>query len=105
MQEFCVRGVVRGGQIVLDVPLDLPDGTVLAVSELVRSPSEADKLKMLRLLNRLDLLDDPSWWQKVEPARAAYFEKLVLEAVEMRAAREAAASSEQQVSQARGNRE
>ena len=105
MQEFCVRGVVRGGQVVLEVPLDLPDGTVVTVSELANSPAEADKLKMLTLLNRLDLLDDPAWRQKVEPDRAAYFEKLVLEAAEMRAQREAAANAEQQMRQPRGTRE
>jgi hypothetical protein len=82
MQEFCVRGVVRGGQIVLEMPLDLPDGTVVTVSELVRSPSEADKTKMLTLLSRLDLLDDPDWRKKVEPDRVAHLEKLTLEAVE-----------------------
>lgn len=70
MREFCGRGVVRGGQIVLDVPLDLPDGTVLAVSEFVRSRSEADKLKMLTLLNRIDLLDDaPGGRRSSRPGR------------------------------------
>lgn len=105
MQEFCVRGVVRGGQIVLEMPLDLPDGTVVSVNTMARSPSEADKMKMLTLLNRLDLLDDPDWRKKVEPDRIAHFEKLTLEAVEMRAKREAAANSEKQMHQPRGTRE
>jgi hypothetical protein len=33
MQRFCVHGVVRGGQVVLDVPLDLPDGTEVTVTD------------------------------------------------------------------------
>jgi hypothetical protein len=94
MEEFCVRGVVRGGQVVLDAPLDLPDGTVVAISELASSPPEADKLKMLTLLNRLDLLDYPDWRQKVEPDRAAYFEKLVLEMAGMWADRDDLADPE-----------
>ena len=33
MYEFCVQGVVKGGQVVLEVPLDLPDGTVVFVAD------------------------------------------------------------------------
>jgi hypothetical protein len=33
MQPFCVRGVVRDGQVVLEVPLDLPDGTAVTVTD------------------------------------------------------------------------
>ena len=33
MQQFCVRGVVKGGQVVLDTPLDLPDGTEVTVTD------------------------------------------------------------------------
>ena len=33
MRRFCVHGVVRGGQVILDIPLDLPDGTVVSVTD------------------------------------------------------------------------
>jgi hypothetical protein len=35
--EFAVRGVVRNGQVVLDTPLDVPDGTVVTVKEYDKS--------------------------------------------------------------------
>jgi hypothetical protein len=31
MDTFWVQGVVKNGQVVLDTPLDLPDGTVVTV--------------------------------------------------------------------------
>jgi hypothetical protein len=31
MEQFWIQGVVRGGQVVLETPLDLPDGTVVTV--------------------------------------------------------------------------
>lgn len=33
MERFWVQGVVKNGQVVLDVPLDLPDGTVVTVQD------------------------------------------------------------------------
>ncbi|HEX4606881.1 MAG TPA: hypothetical protein VH092_01625 [Urbifossiella sp.] len=30
---FAVKGVIRNGQVVLDAPLDLPDGTPITVKE------------------------------------------------------------------------
>ncbi len=30
--DFAVRGVVRNGQVVLDIPLDIPDGTYVTIS-------------------------------------------------------------------------
>lgn len=33
VELFWVQGVVRGGQVVLDPPLDLPDGTVVTVTK------------------------------------------------------------------------
>lgn len=29
--DFAVRGVVRGGQVVIDTPLDVPDGTLVTI--------------------------------------------------------------------------
>ncbi len=31
MEAFCVRGVVKNGQVLLAKPLDLPEGTVVTV--------------------------------------------------------------------------
>ena len=31
MERFWIQGVVKGGQVVLEKPLDLPDGTVVTV--------------------------------------------------------------------------
>jgi hypothetical protein len=116
MQRLCVRGVVKGGQVVLEVPLDLPDGTdvtvtdgAIGVNEPAKPnrlpPSEEYKRNLLTALNRLDLMDDPDWQAKAEPDRIAYGEKLILEAAELCARREAAAGSEQQTSRSRGARE
>ena len=33
MERFWIQGVVRGGQVVLEKPLDLPDGTVVTVMD------------------------------------------------------------------------
>jgi hypothetical protein len=33
MQHFHIRGVIRNGQVVLDSPLDLPDGTLVSITE------------------------------------------------------------------------
>jgi hypothetical protein len=88
MQEFCVRGVVRGGQVVLEVPLDLPDGTVVSVTG--REPnarlcSGTEKRRLLTLYDRLDLLDDPDWWEKSEADRLAQIQELIRDATELRA--------------------
>jgi hypothetical protein len=32
MERFWIQGVVRGGRVVLEAPLDLPDGTVVTVT-------------------------------------------------------------------------
>ena len=92
MQEFCVRGVVRGGQVVLEVPLDLPDGTVVRVTGGEPYPlrcSDAEKRRLLTLYNRLDLLDDPDWWEKSEADRLAQIHELIRAAAELRAKRSA----------------
>jgi hypothetical protein len=33
MESFWVQGVVKNGQVVLETPLDLPDGTVVTVMD------------------------------------------------------------------------
>lgn len=33
MEMFWIQGVVRNGQVVLETPLDLPDGTVVTVKD------------------------------------------------------------------------
>ena len=33
MEKFWIQGVVKGGQVVLEKPLDLPDGTVVTVMD------------------------------------------------------------------------
>jgi hypothetical protein len=33
MQHFHIRGVIRNGQVVPDTPLDLPDGTLVSITE------------------------------------------------------------------------
>ena len=33
MHRVCVRGVVKDGQVVLEVPLNLPDGTFVTVTD------------------------------------------------------------------------
>jgi Flp pilus assembly CpaE family ATPase len=76
MTRFCVQGVVRGGQVVLDIPLDLPDGTSVVVTdhepedaEIIgppgRLPPEVIKRLLLGAAKRLDLLDDPEWEAKL----------------------------------------
>ena len=97
MSRVCVYGVVKNGQVVLEVPLPLADGTRIAVSTAeLQVPidwSEADKGKFLTTINRMDLINDPDWLVKCEADRVATAEKLVLEAAAMRAARAATVAS------------
>ena len=56
MDSFSVRGVIRGGQVVLDSPLDLPDGTPVTVTDC--EPTEdtginPDDLRSREALNQL----------------------------------------------------
>lgn len=80
MQEFCVRGVVRGGQIVLEFPLDLPDKTTVFITgrqpddvkvsgPLGRLPEPVVKQLILEARKRLDLQDDPEWEAKLRSNR------------------------------------
>jgi len=86
MEPLPVKGVVKNGQVVLETPLNLPDGTIVTLTPhdatqaggLTDSP-DAAKRKLLELINRLDLIDDPDWRAKAEPDRVAFTEKLILE--------------------------
>ena len=76
MYEICVQGVVKDGQVVLDVPLNLPDGSVVVVLDRVPDdaevvgpkgppPPEVVKKLFLSIMKRNDLLDDPEWRVKL----------------------------------------
>jgi hypothetical protein len=63
MQRFCVRGVVRGGQVVLEIPLDVPDGTEVTVTdydpadiEVVGPDPDDPKAREAALQSYLDML-------------------------------------------------
>ena len=75
--QGATRGIVKDGQVVLDEPLDLPDGTVVEVT--ARGDDEAAKRALLGALNRLDLLNDPDWRAKCEQDRIAVTEALIRE--------------------------
>jgi hypothetical protein len=90
MSKPRVKGVVRNGQVVLDEPVDLPDGTVVEIT--ADTHADADKRAMLAVLNRLDLIDDPDWRAKVEADRIAYTEKLTSELAGMWAHRQQGAA-------------
>ena len=90
MYEFCVQGVVKGGQVVLEVPLDLPDGTVVFVADHAPDdvevvgpkgppPPEVVKKLFLSIMKRNDLLDEPEWRATIEADRVAATEKLILQ--------------------------
>lgn len=102
MQRISVQGVVRGGQVVLEAPLDQPDGTVVTVTY---SSEEEYKRNLLTMLNRLDLMNDPDWKAKAEPDRVAHTEKLILEMAGMWADRPEMADPEAWVRQQRGARD
>lgn len=76
MEQFFVRAVVKNGQVVLDAPLDLPDGTVVYVSDEMPESAEpvhtfrpaspeARKQTLLAASCRLDLMNDPDWEEKL----------------------------------------
>jgi hypothetical protein len=95
MEKLCVRGVVHDGQIVLEAPLSLPDGTAVTVTEGAPKPvvlgcSDAEKRRLLTVYNRLDLIDDPDWEEKVKTERIAAAEQLARDAEALRKSRLAA---------------
>ena len=76
MDELRVRGVVRNGQVVVETPLNLPDGFFVIVTEYnpaddTDTPDpppptpEACREMMIGLRGRLDLADDPDWETKI----------------------------------------
>jgi hypothetical protein len=81
MERFWIQGVVKGGQVLLDKPLDLPDGTIVTVMDYdpdddprPTEPAEPhDPVKARRALfeslGRPELADDPDWRSKWEKPR------------------------------------
>ena len=81
MERIWLQGVVKNGQVVLDKPLDLPDGTVVTVMDYdpdddprPAAPMEPhDPVKAKRALfasiGRPELADDPDWRSKLETGR------------------------------------
>ncbi len=80
MEQFFVQGVVKNGQVVLDAPLDLPDGFVVYVSDempentepiQVSRPATPEERKqtLLVLARRLDLMNDPDWEVKLKRSK------------------------------------
>jgi hypothetical protein len=76
MEELRVRGVVRNGQVVVETPLNLPDGSFVIVTEYNPADDpdapgpppptpEARREMMIGLTGRLDLVDDPDWETKI----------------------------------------
>jgi hypothetical protein len=74
MDPLPAKGVVKNGQIVLETPLDLPDGTEVSVleygeadfpSETKPLSAEARKELILAVARRPDLADDPEWEAKL----------------------------------------
>lgn len=86
MRQFSVQGVIRNGQVVLGVPLDLPNGITVTVTDGACSEEEW-KLKQLTVLKRLDLLDDPDWEEKIKADRRAALEETLRELDRMEAER------------------
>jgi hypothetical protein len=93
MRQFSVQGVARGGQVVLDVPLDLPDGIVVIVTDGARNEEEW-RVKQLTALKRLDLLDDPDWEARVKDERKTTLEELWREMERLEATRSKLPQSE-----------
>lgn len=76
MEGFWIQGIVKGGQVVLEQPLELPDGTVVTVMDYdpdddprPKEPAEPhDPVKarhaLFESLGRPELADDPDWRSK-----------------------------------------
>ncbi len=90
MNRVCVQGVVRNGQVVLDEPLGLPDGTAVTVAD--STPDDTHKRTLLTALNRLDLMDDPDWQVKAAPERIALVEAIVRDATALAEGRQEGSS-------------
>ena len=88
MKRVCVYGVVKNGQVVLDAPLALADGTRVVV-ETVSDPSPVGPDKQF----------------KTEDERREAAEKLILETVGLRAGPTEMVALEQRLRQLRGARD
>lgn len=76
-KRFWVQGVVRGGQVVLETPLDFPDGTVVAVRDYdpdddprpsgPPEPYDPEKARraLFAMIGRFEFADDPDWGSKL----------------------------------------
>jgi hypothetical protein len=81
MERFWIQGVVKGGQVVLESPLDLPDGTLVTVMDYdpdddprpigPTEPHDPEKARraIFESIGRPDLADDPDWRSKLEKPR------------------------------------
>jgi hypothetical protein len=77
MEQFWVQGVVKAGQVVLETPLDLPDGTVVTVMDYdpaddprpigPTEPYDPEKARraFFEYIGRPELADDPDWESKL----------------------------------------
>lgn len=76
VELFWVQGVVRNGQVVLDPPLNLPDGTVVTVMKyhpdenpFPQGPAVYDPVAareaLFALVGRPELAHDPDWKAKM----------------------------------------
>lgn len=82
MNGVCACGVVKGGQVVLDAPLPLADGTRVAVAiETDNSPVGPDKLDMTEEERRTAMEDLILETIRIKgsPAEIAEVERLVRE--------------------------
>ena len=80
MEAFCVRGVVKNGQVLLAKPLDLPEGTVVTVEYEPGDTSEslsgerpydpeAARRAFLAYALRSDLVEAPDLADKIRSDR------------------------------------
>ena len=77
MENFWLQGVVKDGQVVLQPPLDLPDGTVVTVCTYdpdddprpIVPPEPFDPVKaraaLFASIGRPELATDPDWEAKL----------------------------------------
>ncbi|MBA4067803.1 MAG: hypothetical protein C0501_29715 [Isosphaera sp.] len=81
MERFWIQGVVRGGQVVLETPLALPDGTVVTVMDydpdddprtiVPAGPYDPEDARraVFASIGRPELADDPDWMSKLGKPR------------------------------------
>ena len=81
MERFWLQGVVRAGQVVLETPLALPDGTVVTVMDYdpdddprpiePAEPYDPEKARraIFASIGRPELAEDPDWRSKLGKPR------------------------------------